>query len=228
MTEQLAFEFPYRAAGGSENFYVTAANRHAVTILGDPSRWQNGGLLICGPPGSGKSHLADAWADRFGALRLDGESLAAVREPRGLTQEPVRRLVVEDVHRIAGDPRAERPLLHVINFLCGRRVPFLLTACGRPPDWPFVTPDLSSRIAAVSFAALEEPDDELLRALLAKLFEDRQLDCPPRVLDFLARRVERSYAAVIRTVDSLDHTSLDRRRPLTRALAAVVLDKLES
>ncbi len=203
---------------------MTDANRTAVTLLGRPGTWQSGCFLICGPEKSGKSHLAGAWAGHVGAAIVTGASLAAKRDPVGPAGSAIRALCVEDIHAVAGRAELEFALLHVMNFLAERQASLLLTARGRPPDWRPLSPELSSRLAAISQATIDEPDDELLRGLLAKSIADRQLTCSPSVLEYLVRRIERSFLAADRVVDALDNASLKRQRPITRALASTVLD----
>ena len=225
VSEQLIFDLVLPASRDGQDFLVTEANRRAVTRLGRPGSWQSGCFLICGPEKSGKSHLADAWARHVGADVVTGVSLATRRNPVGPAGSAIRALCVEDIQAVAGRAELEFALLHVMNFLAEREASLLLTARGRPPDWRPLSPELSSRLAAVSQATIDEPDDELLRGLLAKSIADRQLTCSPSVLEYLVRRIERSFLAADRVVEALDNASLKRRRPITRALASTVLDK---
>lgn len=224
MSEQLIFDLSFPASRDGEDFLVTSANRNVVTLLGRPGVWQNRCFLICGPEKSGKSHLASAWARHVGANVVTGIDLAAARDPVGPAGSKTRALCVEDIHTVSGVAVSEFALLHVMNFFVGQQASLLLTARGRPPDWRLMSPELSSRLAAVTQAEIEEPDDELLRGLLAKSIADRQLTCSPNVLDYLVHRMERSFLAADQVVDALDSVSLKRRRPITRALASVVLD----
>ena len=226
MSEQLIFDLGLPASHDGQDFLVTDSNRKAVTLLGRPGAWLGGCCLICGPEKSGKSHLAGAWARHVGADIFTGASLAERRDPVGPAGSAIRVLCIEDIHGVAGRAELEFALLHVINFLAERQASLLLTARGRPADWRPLSPELSSRLAAVSQATIDEPDDELLRGLLAKSIADRQLTCSPSVLEYLVRRIERSFLAADRVVEALDNASLKRRRPITRALASTVLDNL--
>ena len=85
------------------------------------------------------------------------------------------------------------------------------------------TPDLASRLAALPVARVAPPDDTLLSSLMVKLFADRQLQVAPGVIQYLSRRIERSFSAVEGTVGALDRLSLARQKPVTRAMAAEVL-----
>ena len=89
-------------------------------------------------------------------------------------------------------------------------------------------PDLASRLGAVSAIAVAQPDDELMAAVLAKLFADRQLAVDRRVIDYIAMRMERSFASARQLVDSLDREALARQRRVTRPLAAELLERMEA
>ena len=84
-------------------------------------------------------------------------------------------------------------------------------------------PDLASRLRAIPTVALSAPDDALLRAVLVKLFADRQLGVDMSLVSYLATRIERSFAAARAAVEALDREALRMKRPVTRALAAELL-----
>jgi chromosomal replication initiation ATPase DnaA len=96
----------------------------------------------------------------------------------------------------------------------------LLTARTAPAGWRLATADLASRLRAVPVATLAAPDDATLRAVLMKLFADRQLSVDAALLDYLMSRNERSFAAAREAVARLDAEALRLQRPVTRALAA--------
>ena len=227
MAEQLVFDMPVLASRDGHDFLIAEANRNAVTLLGRPDIWQNHCCLICGPEKSGKSHLAGAWARYEGAEVIQCAELAANREADGVFRSDVSALCIEDIHAVAGRPEIDLALMHAMNFLAGRHATLLMTARGLPPDWHPLSPELSTRLAAISQAVITDPDDELLHGLLAKSIADRQLICPPNVLEYLVRRIERSFVAAEQVVEALDHASLKRRRPITRKLAGAVLDQGE-
>ena len=100
----------------------------------------------------------------------------------------------------------------------------LITATTPPRDWRLALPDLHSRMQAAALTRLEPPDDALLSAVLIKLFADRQITVPPNLIAYLVSRMERSIAAARDMVAVLDARALAAARPVTRALAAEVLD----
>lgn len=201
---------------GEEDFLVGACNAEAYAMVEAWPDWPARMLVIAGPPASGKSHLAAIWAGRAKARQLDAQALAAVDVP-GLAAAAA---VIEDVDRPGLD---EAALFHLVN-LAQERAAFLLLTTSKPPaELGLATPDLASRLRRAPVGAIAPPDDALIRALLVKLFVDRQLVVDTALVEYLAVRIERSYAAVRATVERLDRETLARRRRLTRQAAAEIL-----
>ena len=125
---------------------------------------------------------------------------------------------------MAGDPRAETALFHLHNRLAERRLPLLLTAAAPPRDWGLGLPDLLSRMQGTAVTRLEPPDDALLSAALVKLFADRQIAVPASLIPWLVARMDRSLASARTLVARLDAAALARGGPVTRQLAAELLD----
>jgi chromosomal replication initiation ATPase DnaA len=135
-------------------------------------------------------------------------------------------VVIEDIPKITNDQTAQTALFHLHNLMQSNGQPLLMTGSGAPNHWNLSLPDLQSRIDAAGVAALSAPDDTLLGAVIAKQFSDRQLMPRPDVIPYLVLRIDRSFAAARDVVAAMDEHSLSRHKPLTRALAAQVLDKL--
>lgn len=221
MSRQLTFDLPVRVARGREDFFVSPANAAAVSAIENWAAWPDHKLVLAGPEGAGKTHLAHVWAALSSADIVAATELTAERVP-ALAQASA--LVLEDVPEIAGASQ-ETALFHLHNLAREQRLPLLFTGTGPPAGWNLTLPDLASRIAGTQTVLLGPPDDALLAQILAKLFADRQLAPSPAVLDYLVPRMERSFAEARRIVTELDAAALTERRPITRALAATVLDK---
>jgi chromosomal replication initiation ATPase DnaA len=217
---QLAFELPVRPALGREDFFVSEANAAALAALDAWGHWPGGKMMLTGPEGAGKTHLAHVWAGLSGAAIVRAADLAGA-DVAALARAPV---AVEDADRIAGDRAAEAALFHLHNLALAEGRALLVTARDAPGRWGLALPDLESRLQAAGHARLLPPDDALLTALLAKLFADRQLTPSPATLTYVMRRIDRSFAAAAAAVARLDQAALAAQRPLTRALAAEVLD----
>ena len=218
MARQLAFDLPIRTARGRDAFFVSEANARAVAQVDDWARWPNRRLVLVGPEGAGKTHLAEVWASRVGARRIEPADLAETFA--GITEAD--RVIVEHADRIAGS-EAETLLLHLINRLAARGA-LLFTAETPPARWKPGLPDLSSRLEASGLATLGDPDDALLGAVLLKLFADRQIAPPPELVPYLVHRIERSFRAAGAIVAALDAESLARRQPIGIRLAGQLLD----
>lgn len=210
---QLGFDWALPVSLGPEDFYVSESNADAHATVAGGLRWPEGKLALVGPEGSGKTHLARIWQGRTRALRLEARDVSLA----GGLPEPGASLVVEDLERLP--EAAEAALFHLHNHVLATGGRLLLTASRPPARWLIRLPDLASRMHATPVARLGAPDDALVEALLAKQFADRQLFPAPEVLRLVARRVERSHAAIARIVAGLDRAALAEGRGVTAALA---------
>jgi chromosomal replication initiation ATPase DnaA len=215
MSEQLRLSFQHQDATGAEDFMPAPCNREALAWIARWPDWPAPALLLHGPPGCGKSHLARIWASRTGGLWLD--TAAAARAELGAE----RTCVLDDADPVAD----EKALLSIYNQLQERRGHLLMTARRPVGVWQLKLPDLGSRLRAAPAVAIGAPDDALLGAVLLKLFADRQLLVSEAVIEYLLRRMERSFEAARRVVAALDATSLREQRPITVALARTLLEQ---
>jgi chromosomal replication initiation ATPase DnaA len=206
--QQLPLELGHRPALGRDDFLVSESNRAAVGWIDLWPRWPAPGLVVFGPPASGKSHLAEVWCMRSEAVRLDRAALSPDAIER--TAE-VRAVVVEDADRGID----ETALFHIYNILAERQGSLLLTALAPPARWHLELADLRSRLASLPAVAIAPPDDALMQAVLVKLFADRQLRVDPDLVAYLAARLDRSLAAAAAAVETLDRAALAAQRPLT-------------
>lgn len=204
------------------DFLEAPSNRLALATIEDPAGLPQGKLVLTGAPGAGKTHLARIWAGATGALWLDPGMLAA--EMPGLVgRTGGAPVVLDDADRLAGRRAGEEALFHLHNHLQSTRGALLLTARRPAGEWGIGLPDLLSRLLATAHVALEPPGEALLSAVLVKLFADRQIRVSPQLVAFLVARMERSLAQAREVVAALDARALERKRPLSRQLAAEIL-----
>jgi chromosomal replication initiation ATPase DnaA len=214
---QLSLDLPHRAALGAEDFLVSECNRGAVRLIDSWPDWQDNAQLIIGPAASGKTHLARVWQARSSAETLTPTGLDV-----GLLDSTGEGtpLIIEDVDRADYD---EKALFHLLNLAREKRLFVLLSARDAPNRFDCSLPDLRSRLNALPAVRIGAPDDALLKTVMLKHFADRQLSIDPRVLDFLALRIERSLAAAAVAVAAIDRAALGSGRKLSRQLVAEVL-----
>jgi chromosomal replication initiation ATPase DnaA len=218
MPRQLTFDLPVLTALGRDDFFVSPANSLAAAALDAPNGWPDRKMMLVGPEGSGKSHLAQIWAaTQHGTVM----TATALRDPVPALAAAV---VIEDCDRIAGDRLAETKLFHLHNIVLAEGGQILFTARTPPNQWGLALPDLASRMEATATATLLPPDDVLLGAVLVKLFADRQIAPPSTLIPWLVTHMDRSFAAARRFVGTLDAMALAQGRPIGRTLAAEVLD----
>ncbi|MBI3507783.1 MAG: DNA replication protein [Proteobacteria bacterium] len=216
--EQLALAFPHRPALEREDFLVAPANADAVAWIDSWPNWPAAALVVHGPAGSGKTHLAQTWRLRANATAFDAGSIATADLPALLDASPA--IVVEDVDR---NPPEQRAWFHLLNLLAERGQWALFTAREAPARWNLALADLASRVRALPAVGISAPDEHLVEAVLVKQLADRQLRVPPDTVRYVAMRLERSLAAVGRIAAALDAAALAARRPLTIPLAREVM-----
>jgi chromosomal replication initiation ATPase DnaA len=214
---QLAFALPHAENLGRDDFLEGPANAASLALVDSWPEWPNRIMLLVGPEGSGKSHLAAIWAEQAGARSISAHALESAAVPGALA---TGALVVEDLNSPVFD---ERALFHLLNLAREDQAFVLITARVPPSTFQIELRDLRSRLRAAPTVSLLPPDDQLFRALLIKFCADRQLTVDETVVSYLTTRIERSYAAARRAVELLDSEALRLGRPVTRALAAELL-----
>jgi chromosomal replication initiation ATPase DnaA len=214
---QLAFALPHAESLSRDDFLEGPANAAALALIDAWPDWPNRIMLLVGPEGSGKSHLAAIWAEQAGARSIAAHALTAAEVPGALV---TGALVIEDLNPSGYD---ERALFHLMNMAREDQAFVLMTARMPPSAATIELRDLRSRLRAVPVVTLLPPDDNLFRALIVKFCADRQIGIDESVVSYLATRIERSFAAARRAVERLDTEALRLGRPVTRALAAELL-----
>ena len=219
---QIPMVFPVRAAQGRDDFLVTSSNCDAVAWIDRWPDWPANILILTGPPGCGKSHLAHVWQTVSGAEILSLETLNSLGI-EALTKRAAQPLILEDMDEMIGREIEEETIFHLYNLLQEKGGSLLITAKTAPAAWPLALADLKSRLGTIALARIAEPDDALFAALLVKHFSYRQLAVPPDVVQYIVERLERSFAAAERFVSRLDDNALARKRKITLALVREVM-----
>jgi chromosomal replication initiation ATPase DnaA len=197
-----------------ESLVVSESNQEAVAAVDRWPAWPGGVLVLVGPEGSGKTHLAHVWAARARAHIEDGASAAAI--------PPLGAVLLEDADRVP----AGAALFHLINR--AESAGLLLTARTPPRVWSAGLPDLRSRLNALLTVELGAPDDVVLEGVLRRFFRDRHIRPDADLIAYLLRRIERSVPAARAIVEHLDAAAAAARREVNRVLAREILGRLRS
>jgi chromosomal replication initiation ATPase DnaA len=213
MARQLRLGLRRPAAHTRDSFVHGPSNAQAVAALDAWPRWPGGALVLIGPEGVGKTHLARAWAAAAKAVILD-------RLEPDVASAQGRPVLMEDVDQ---GVEAEA-LFHLINLAAHDGASLLLTARKAPAAWPADLPDLRSRLNALMVAEIEAPDDAVLSGLLRVFFRERNIRPHDDVYPYLLRRMERSATGAREIVRRLDETEDGEPRPVSRVLARQILE----
>nr|WP_246232920.1 DnaA/Hda family protein [Aurantimonas aggregata] len=209
---------PHQASHARDDIVLSGSNRLAVEAIDSWPAWRHSVLVVVGPPGSGKTHLAAAWAERAGAVPLGRGGVSALLEQADF------HAVIDDIDRT---DMAEDELFAIVNAARLGGGTLLATSRRQPRELPFALADLRSRLAAATVAELGAPDDELLAGVLMKLFADRQIDIDAKALRYLTERMERSLDEARLLVAAADREALASKERVTRRLLKRVLDRGE-
>ena len=228
---QLPLDLAMQPHFGEEDYFVCPANEQAFSLITTWPAWPHNCVVLVGPPASGKSHLAAIWCARSGARIFKAEALrdydlrdvvatgaVLIERADKLTQSQPNDL------RRAG----EAALFHLLNLAKEEGIFVLITAEEAPDSWGLQTPDVLSRLRLAPLTRLGMPSELMLRALLVKHFNDRQIGVELGVVEWLVRRMARSFALARDVVAALDREALANQAPITRRLAAKVLEEFGS
>ncbi len=213
---QLAFALPHAESLSRDDFLEGQGNAQALALIEQWPDWPNRVMMLTGPEGCGKSHLAAIWAGQAGARTIAAHALTVANVPGSLA---TGALVVEHL-----EPRAfeERALFHLLNLAREDGAFVLMSGRVAPSSFAVDLRDLGSRLRALPVVALSAPDDAMFRALIVKFCADRQMSLDESVVSYLASHIERSFVSARKAVETLDTEALRLRRPVTRALAAEI------
>lgn len=217
---QLPLDLGHKPGFSRDELIVTPSNTAAVQLIDQWPEWTASCMILAGPPGSGKSHLAAIWAEQAEAQVMQSENLAG---HESVLSDNANVLI----DGIGEAPFDEQALFHLINAMREKGRHLLLTSRRWPAQWPVSLPDLMSRIKSAPMVEIAEPDDKLLAGVITKLFSDRQIAVDGLIVRYLVSRIERSLATAQAVVSRIDRAALEQQARVTRQLAASVLTDMD-
>ena len=204
---QLLLNFEYKQNFKDEDFYVSNSNYFAFNLLNTWPKWEKNFLNICGDNYSGKSHLANIFLKKFKGVKIDAHSIS----DENLNEIKVHEnIVLENFDR-----NINEVLIYSLFNLIDQDNKYLIINSRVPiNEINFSLSDLKSRTKSCLFAKIEKPDDELMFALILKNFSDRQIVIDKKLIDFIIKRIDRSYDKIFEFIYKIDELSLKKKKPI--------------
>jgi len=216
MNDQLILKFPTHKAYKKEDFYVSPSNQEAYDFINSWPQWIKRIINIFGPSGSGKSHLASILKSKTSCFQINSSEL---NEETFLKFKTKESLIIdnlsENVH--------EKLLFSIWNTALQDNKYLLITSKKPISSYKFKLPDLISRINSSLFIAINLPSDDLISAIIAKNFSDKQIMVEKNHIDYIIKRIDRSYEKISQFILTLDKYSLKKGSPFGLKLIKEVL-----
>ena len=219
MTAQLILKFPNTKAYFKEDFYISESNQQAYDFLNSWPKWIRKIVNIFGPSGSGKTHLASI---------LKGKTTVLIKQSDQLNDQiffefkTKEILIIEDLK-----DKVSEKLLYSLWNTAAQDNKFLIVTSKKPINqYKFKLPDLKSRISEIITISINLPSDDLISVILAKNFSDRQIKVEKKHIDYIIKRIDRSYEKISQFVTTLDKYSLKKGSSFSLKLIKEVLNMI--
>ena len=219
-SKQLYFKMPNKKALGIEDYIITDSNNFAFDLIVKILKGDTNFGLISGPSYSGKTHLSKILmknARNYKTLYLDRDYQNTLER-----LEASDILILENIDKVKHD-KSEQDLFHIINFAKENNKKLLMTSRKPISEIDLNLEDLKSRLNSILEAKIKEPDDQLMKLILIKILNDKQLKINPNVIDFLVSRLERSYESINLFIEKIDKFSLEKSKKITIPLISDLL-----
>ena len=204
---QLLLEFDYEQNFKDDDFYVSKSNFYTFELINKWPNWEKNFLNISGPKFSGKTHLADIFLKKFNGIKILSNSLS---DENIKLIKPYQNIVLEDLTL-----EVDEKLIYTLFNIIDQDNKFLvITSSKSIAEIDFKLKDLKSRTKNCLLAKIENPDDELMFALILKNLSDRQISLDKKLIDFIIKRVERSYGKIFEFIYKIDKISLKKKKSI--------------
>tara|TARA_B100000029_G_scaffold440847_1_gene458240 strand:+ start:976 stop:1635 length:660 start_codon:yes stop_codon:yes gene_type:complete len=216
MNDQLILKFPNYKAYKKEDFYVSSSNQEAYDYINGWPRWIKRIINIYGPPGSGKTHLASILNNKTSCTKINASEINQEIFIKFKTSEV---LIVEDLN----EKVSENILFSLWNMALQDNKYFFITSLKPINSYKFKLKDLKSRTNSIISIGINLPSDDLISVILAKNFSDKQINVEKKHIDYIIKRIDRSYEKISQFISTLDKYSLKKGSPFGLKLIKEVL-----
>jgi len=204
---QLLLNFNQKQNFNYDDFYVSKSNFYAFELIEKWPKWEKNILNIYGEKFSGKSHLSNIFAKKHKAKMI----LEKDFNDKYLREfKVIQNIILDNFENVC-----DENLLYSLFNLIDQDNKFLIINSVLPiNEMNFKLKDLSSRSKNCLFAKIEKPDDELIFALILKSFSDRQITIEKKLIDYIIKRIDRSYGKISEFIYKVDELSLKKKKPI--------------
>ena len=213
---QLLLDFDYEQNFKDDDFYVGKSNFYSFELINKWPEWEKNFLNISGERFSGKTHLTNIFLKKFSGIRIESNSLnnEKLREIK-----PYQNIVLEDLNL-----NIDENLIYTLFNIIDQDNKFLIITSSEPiSEIHFKLEDLRSRTKNCLLAKIENPDDEFMFAIILKNLSDRQIILDKKLIDFIIKRVDRSYGKIFEFIYKVDELSLKQKKPIDFKIIKEVL-----
>jgi len=216
MSDQLILKFPSHKAYKREDFYVSPSNQEAYDFINNWPKWIKRIVNIFGPSGSGKSHLASILKGKTSCLHINSKDLS---EKIFLQFKTKEALIIENVD----EKISEKLLFSLWNIAVQDNKYLMITSKKSISSYKFKLKDLVSRVKSCLIIGINLPSDDLISVIIAKNFSDKQIIVEKKHIDYIIKRIDRSYEKISHFILTLDKYSLKKGTPFSLKLIKEVL-----
>ena len=204
---QLLLDLDYKTNFNEYDFYLSKSNSKAFNLLNRWPDWNKKILNISGEKFSGKSHLANIFKLKSKALLVQG---SIIDNSIFKSLKLYESIIIDDFEEC----KEEEILYSIFNLIDQDNKYMLINSLKPINEIKFNLPDLASRSKNCLFAEIENPDDELLFAIILKNFSDRQIKIEKKIINFIINRIDRSYRKIYEFIYKIDELSLKKKKPI--------------
>ena len=216
MTDQLIFDFPSKKIYLKDDFYVSKSNEQAYDLINSWPKWIKRIVNIFGPAGSGKTHISSFLKNKTTFLKIDSNKLNEKVFSKFKTKEA---LIIENVN----EKISENIFFSLWNEALHDNKYILITSVKPINQYKFKLLDLRSRVNTCLSVGIKLPNDDLIRVIIAKNFSDKQIKVEKKYIEYIIKRIERSYEKISKFISVLDKYSLKKGTPISLKLIKEVL-----
>jgi len=204
---QLILKFDYEKNFKDQDFYVSKSNEYSFKLLNSWPNWEKNFVNLIGEKYSGKTHLINIFLEKFKGMKIEASEI----KNQSLKKIKIyENIIIENL-----DEKINENLFFTLLNIIEQDNKYLIITSKKPiVDFLFKLDDLNSRSKNFLLSVIEKPEDDLMFALILKNLSDRQISIDKKLIDFIIKRIDRSYGKIFDFIYKIDKISLKRKKPI--------------